>query len=1339
MSWHMSPEDARDSDTLRVLAGLCGVETSYHDIYGQTQHASDEALLALLTSLGYDASSPGAARDAAEAVHQRRISRRLDRITVAWGGRGELRLGIERSSRAVRVQVKLQDGGELSDERRADALHDLAAGDGTPQRLGYVLPWTLPPGYHGVRVEFDSQVLEGEVWSAPMQVWQGDDRPGWGLFAPTYALRSERNAGVGDFADLSAFAAWVGEQGGRMVGTLPLLPTFLDQPFDPSPYAPVSRLFWNELYLAVDDLPEFANDSGARRLWEGNDARAALADLRALGQVDYRRAMGRKRELLTNLAANAWEHAATRQALEAHVDKRPELGDYATFRAAFERQGRPFCQWPAAQRQGQLRPSDYDPQCYRYHCYVQWRSEQQLAAVAQTAAERGARLYLDLPLGAHADGYDAWRHAGVLVQGCAAGAPPDELFRGGQDWGFSPLHPEASEQTGHRYFRECLAHGLKHAGTLRIDHVMGLHRMFCVPRGLAATDGIYLRQPSEQLYASICIESHRHRAYVVGEDLGTVPDEVRHEMDRHGLGRLYVSQYESHSASRGPSRSLANTVASLNTHDMPTYAGYWRGGDIDQRVELGLTERADAKREMAEREQQRESRCAQLHAPAGDASEADRDGPLLSAELAALAESDARWLLVNVEDLWLERRPQNVPGTGPEASNWRRKLALTLNELKSDRRVAELLARVDRPARHGQPAPDRGAPAVHASLLSDVDLHLFNEGTHRRLYECLGSHLGRHGDEEGCFFAVWAPNAVSVSVIGDFNGWRAEATPLFKRADSGVWEGFVPRVTAGMLYKYRLETADGRTLEKADPLARQAEVPPRTASRVTESNYVWGDADWVGTRAERNALQAPTSIYEVHLGSWRRAADGGMLGYRELAEPLIAHVRTLGFTHVELMPIMEHPYYGSWGYQVTGYFAASGRQGTPDDLRYLIDQLHQAEIGVILDWVPGHFPEDAHGLARFDGTALYEHADPRQGFHPDWKSAIFNYGRLEVRSFLISSALYWIDAFHVDGLRVDGVASMLYLDYSRADGEWIPNVHGGRENLEAIDFLRKLNEAFYEEHPHGQTSAEESTSWPMVSHPTFLGGLGFGTKWDLGWMHDTLHYFAREPVHRKYHQDQLTFRSMYAWHENFVLPLSHDEVVHGKGSLLGRMPGDQWRRFANLRLLYAYMFASPGHKLLFMGSELAPETEWDHEASLDWGLLADPMRHGVMRCLSELNRLYRGEAALHALDQRPAGFAWVECGAPELSVLAFERIAPDGARVLCAFNLTPVPREGYRIGVEKAGYWRELLNTDAREFGGSGVGNWGGLESQAIPALGRANSLSLTLPPLASVWLRSPD
>jgi 1,4-alpha-glucan branching enzyme len=628
-------------------------------------------------------------------------------------------------------------------------------------------------------------------------------------------------------------------------------------------------------------------------------------------------------------------------------------------------------------------------------------------------------------------------------------------------------------------------------------------------------------------------------------------------------------------------------------------------------------------------------------------------------------------------------------------------------------------------------------------LLTEQDIYHFREGTYVRAYEKLGAHAARAPDGAAAtHFAVWAPNATAVSVIGDFNGWNRRSHALEPRADSsGIWEGALAGVGPGALYKYHIATRHGgRALEKSDPYAFCTEVPPRTASVVWDLAYQWGDGAWLERRARANSLEAPWSIYEVHPGSWRRVPEehNRSLNYRELARALGDYVLDMGFTHVELLPVMEHPFFGSWGYQVTGYFAPSARYGSPQDFMYLIDHLHQRGIGVILDWVPSHFPVDGHGLAQFDGTYLYEHADPRQGFHPEWKSSIFNYGRAEVRNFLASSALFWLDVYHVDALRVDAVASMLYLDYGRRAGEWIPNRYGGNENLDAVEFLKQLNLAVYRDHPDTQTIAEESTAWPMVSRPTYLGGLGFGLKWNMGWMHDTLKYFQQDPVHRKYHHSRLTFSVWYAFSENFVLPLSHDEVVHGKGALIGKMPGDEWQQFANLRLLFGYMWAHPGKKLLFMGGELGQRREWQHDESLEWHVLQYPLHAGVQRWVRDLNRLYRSTPCLHEQDFIQSGFQWVDCDDADESVIAYLRWGRGGDVALVVCNFTPVPREAYRLGVPRGGVWRERLNSDAGVYGGSGLGNLGILHTSGVPAHGHGQSLSMHLPPLAAVIL-TPD
>jgi 1,4-alpha-glucan branching enzyme len=635
---------------------------------------------------------------------------------------------------------------------------------------------------------------------------------------------------------------------------------------------------------------------------------------------------------------------------------------------------------------------------------------------------------------------------------------------------------------------------------------------------------------------------------------------------------------------------------------------------------------------------------------------------------------------------------------------------------------------------------DSGAtppPAEIPTLVTDDDVYYFGEGTHRRLAEHLGAHPTGEG---GTYFAVWAPNATKVSVIGDWNGWNQESDRLSQRGGSGIWEGVCSGARPGHIYKYNIMARDGRRLEKSDPLAFYSEEAPRTGSVIWDMAYEWADDEWMANRDLLSTVHAPMSVYEVHLGSWLRSPTepDRILSYAEVAPLLAEHVTALGFTHVELLPVMEHPFYGSWGYQMTGFFAPSSRYGTPQELMGMIDLLHNAGIAVILDWVPSHFPTDTFSLAEFDGTHLYEHADPQRAIHPDWGSLVFNYARHEVRSFLASSADHWLRTYHADGLRVDAVASMLYLDYSRKTGEWKPNPLGGREDLDAVSFLQQLNTSVYADHPDIQTTAEESTAWSGVTRPVDGGGLGFGFKWDMGWMHDTLGYMEENPIHRRYHHNELTFRSVYAFSENFVLPLSHDEVVHGKGALLAKMPGDDWQKFANLRLLYGYQYAVPGKKLLFMGSELAEYDEWNHDRGLHWDLLHDDRHAGISRWVGDLNRLYRSEPALHDLDNDPAGFEWIRREDADTSILSFLRRSRSGRTALVVCNFTPVPRTNVLVGVPTGGIWHELVNSDATDYGGSGMGNLGGVEAQPVPWYGWPRTLNLTLPPLGCVILGKP-
>ncbi len=622
----------------------------------------------------------------------------------------------------------------------------------------------------------------------------------------------------------------------------------------------------------------------------------------------------------------------------------------------------------------------------------------------------------------------------------------------------------------------------------------------------------------------------------------------------------------------------------------------------------------------------------------------------------------------------------------------------------------------------------------YGPIMGDIDLHLFSEGQHWKIYEKLGAHLQAIGDATGVYFAVWAPNAQRVSVVGDFNHWDGRVNPMRKLLGAGVWELFLPGIKQGTHYKFEIRTQTGAVLLKSDPFASFNQHGKSTASLVYDlERYTWNDADWIEARRQKNWPQSPISIYEVHLGSWRRKEGNCQLTYLELADTLLQYVVEMGYTHIELLPVAEHPFEGSWGYQVTNYYAPTSRFGPPDDFRHFIDKCHQAGIGVIMDWVPAHFPKDAHALAEFDGTDLYEHMDPRQGEHQDWGTLIFNYGRNEVRNFLIGNALFWLDKYHIDGLRVDAVASMLYLDYSRKPGQWVPNVYGGRENLDAIHFLKRFNEVCYERFPGIITIAEESTAWPGVTRPTYLGGLGFGFKWNMGWMHDFLHYMSIDPIYRRYHHGNITFSLLYAFQENFILVLSHDEIVYGKRSLLSKMPGDEWQKFANLRMFLAWMYGHPGKKLLFMGGEFGQSNEWNHDTQLDWQLLELPRHDGLHRLVQHLNYTYKNEPALWQLDDTYDGFDWIDFHDAENSVVSFLRKSQEGDIVAFVVNATPVVRYNYRLGVPESGFYREIINTDGETYGGSNIGNLGGVQSEAQEWMGREHSILVHLPPLATL------
>jgi alpha-1,4-glucan:alpha-1,4-glucan 6-glycosyltransferase/4-alpha-glucanotransferase len=1342
-----SPEDSLPA-ALSELAIDCGVLVSYVDHGGVRRFAEPEPLVAVLESLG----EPDAGRDPESALAERRQRRSLEILepaVVVLEGAASVEVTAPPRSRKLECALVTEDGKVVEWSVAVDELADLGARASVHagRRRSLTLPMELEPGYHSLTVRTSRAEGRAHVLAKPTRGARGRFDGTWravGIAAPLFSLHSERSWGCGDLTDLDELAAFASRHGGSVIATLPLLAGFGPEPFEPSPYLPVSRLFWHERWIDVE--AEFDETTPPDVVAHASELARSARDAAARSHplVDGARTMSIKREVLGQLLASLRDGSSTRLGeLEAFVAERPAVVDYARFRAVGDRHGIDWHKWPSRLRDGSIEAADVDASAVEQYCFSQWIAHRQLGRVAARCEERGQVLSLDLPLGAHALGYDNWRHRGQFVEPLAVGAPPDRFFPGGQWWGFPPPRFDASRATGHAMFRAALVHHLGVAGMLRIDHVLGLQRLFCVPGGASPAQGVYVRAPLDELLAVVAIEAERHHASIVGEDLGTVDAAVRRAMDRDGIRRSFAVVLSVGRA--GPLFEAAvppGSVASFTTHDLPTFDGWWRSVDIDERVTYGQIDKAGGGTMREQRDLERAALVSATLRPVS-ASNLPVEPPheLLTATLDALALSDAGLVVAQLGDLAGERDAVNLPGTSSERPNWQYRIDSTLESLSQDtavtgaldelhvRRPVELRAEADQPgAHHGTD--------FSITIFGEVDEHLFNEGRHARLYDRLGAHEMEVDGRRGTYFAVWAPNAAWVTVIGDFNGWDGRRHSLRRHEGTGVWEGFIAGVGIGERYKFKLaSTNGGEPFDKADPFATRSELAPGTASITAELRHVWGDARWMSERGPRQRTDQPISIYELHLGSWARCVeqDGRSLTYTEIAPQLIDHVHAHGFTHVELLPVSEHPFYGSWGYHVTGFFAPTARYGEPDDFAALVDMLHQAGIGVLLDWVPAHFPSDAFALATFDGTHLYEHADPRQGVHPDWDSLIFNYGRNEVRSFLLSSANSWLDRYHVDGLRFDAVASMLYLDYSRQPGEWVPNQYGGRENLEAVEFLRTCNDELHRAYPDAITVAEESTSWPGVTAPTSEGGLGFDYKWDLGWMHDTLDYLGKDPIHRSFHHDLLTFRSVYATSEQFILPLSHDEVVHGKGSLLGQMPGDDWQRFANLRLLFGYQLVQPGKKLLFMGDEFAQHAEWSHERSLDWHLLERLEHRGVAALVARLNELYRSEPCLHRDDLSDRGFSWIDADDRDHSVFCVERHDDSGSLLVAVLNATPEPRFDYLVGMPHAGTWSLLVDSDAVEFGGSGHTVRESVTTAPEPWHRRADSASLILPPLGFV------
>ena len=1319
---------------LAELARLRGVHVTHVDGRGRTRHVDEANLVRVLNGFGdlEAMDGPGDATRALRQLRHDRLERALEPVYLVDEGLGA-HVPIRLSRRAaLECRVEFEYGGETSWVVRADELRPFEPGADGERTWSLALP-ALPIGYHRLCVLFAKRVTWSTIMVRPLrgaaQRFANDWRA-YAVQAPIFSLHSARSWGSGDLGDLDEFARLAAVEGAAVVATLPLLSSFGPEDFEASPYRPVSRRFWNDRWIALDQVEDLAHSPAAQFLMNETYAPSRRAAWRRDGHVDGAAAFAAKRTVIQAWAATESEFMAEHETgLRAFVTNHPEVNDYARFRAAGERFGRDFHRWPSTARSGLLRWNDVDPTLVRYHLFAQWIVDGQMSALAARLAQRGQTLQLDIPIGVHPHGYDVWKNPEEFVDAMAIGSPPDDFAPGGQVWGTPPPNPARARASAHFQFREALRAHMRVAGVVRVDHVLGLQRLFWVPDGAPASEGVYVSMPFKELLGVIAIEAQRHGVDVVGEDLGTVDPELRAALEHEGLRRSYVVQFSIREDGLDP--VPAGSMASFDTHDTATFLGWWHGADIDERVAVGQLDPADEPDARRAREQDRRRLLDALDLAPDEAPEA-----VLEAVYVALANSDAGLVMVEVEDILGATTSVNLPGTDTQRANWSQQTSRSLEEMASSNVFPRALSPLrERRGFTTTRSGNDGSPAV--TRLSDEDVHLFNEGRHFRLYEHLGCHPSVVDGVAGCYFALWAPNAERVAVVGDFNDWDGTRHPLTPRASSGVFEGFVAGATAPANYKYRIRSRlGGDEFDKADPMGRFFEVPASTASRVWASQYQWGDDEWLATRATENPLERPVSVYEVHLGSWRRVPEQGdrSLTYREMAEQLPDYCLAMGFTHVQFMPVMEHPFYGSWGYQTTGYFAPTSRYGTPDDFKYLIDRLHRAGVGVLLDWVPSHFPADAHALGLFDGTHLYEHADVRQRVHPDWQSWTFNYARNEVRSFLISSACFWLDEYHADGLRLDAVASMLYLDYSRAPGEWVPNEYGGREDLAAVSFLRQCNDAALTGFPGVLMIAEESTSWPAVTRPTAEAGLGFSLKWDMGWMHDTLQYLERDPVHRRFHHDELTFRSVYAAHERFMLPLSHDEVVHGKGSLLAKMPGDEWRQRANLRLLLGYQFTIPGKKLLFMGDELGQRDEWSHERSLDWHLLDEPGHEGLARWVVRLNELYRDEVELHLDDASVADVGWLAEDV-ERSVLAWRRGEGEGLLVVVA-NFTPVPRDGFTVPAPAPGPLTVLANSDDERFGGSGYEPSDGLIARD-DGLG-GSVLAMNLPPLAVVvWGRS--
>ena len=1420
------------SETLEQQAVEAGIDLGYHDING-TYHATKPEVLESIVAV-LDKSKPDS-----DGLY-------LDTMVAHENGEESLQMPSEFHGAEAVV---------LIDE--ADEYQTLTLYPGDNDTLWIKLP-QLACGYYTLSAETGGKSCLVRLIVAPESVYQpkllANGGRMNGLTMHLYSLRSERNWGIGDFTDLLNLMKYAAEKKLDFVGINPLHALFTSKPAFASPYSPSSREWLNPIYLDIEKVGAFTYNEQLKNWLAQPKIRQRIAALRVTETVTYTAVWACKHDAL-HMAFNAFEQDTCeaaeneRAAFEAFVlEKGKALQGFGLFEALDQYYSRPgqvgWQSWPSEFHQPDGEAVEKFARSHereiRFYMWLQWLCAEQLHEVNQAAAEYGVKLgiYGDLAVGVARGSADTWLNRQDYCMDLSVGAPPDPLGPTGQNWDLPPLNPLMLKHTGYEKFAHLLRENMRLYGVLRIDHVMALCRLWWVLNDKTADFGAYVHYDAEVMFAILALESWRNRCVIIGEDLGTVPDEARHLLNRYQVFSYKVMYFsKGWNGFQLPEEYPEQAITVISTHDVAPLAGYWTGKDLDTMFKLGtLPDAAAFQTALDEREHDKADLLDKLKYTgclgADVQMPAKADETLLAALHKYGALSRSKLYAVQLENLLGVIDNLNVPGVTEGYPNWAQKMPVSLEDFLQHRLMGGQLAIIDEVrmktnsqiktyheldqierdtveslflathsdvfaylGRHrlaegdevvrvlipgavsvdivnrrsgelivpSEKIDERGFfvavlpddvpdyalrirytedtepvieedPYHFSSALQDMDSWLLAEGKHLRPYETLGAHFAELDGVKGVRFAVWAPNAQRVSVIGEFNNWDGRRHVMRFHRDNGIWDIFIPipAVKLNALYKFEIRDANGNVREKADPYAFGAELRPTTASIV---RGLPDEVEEPAFRARANAIDAPISIYEVHLGSWKRNPENNFwLTYEELAKELVAYVKDMGFTHIEFLPVSEYPFDGSWGYQATGLYAPTSRFGSPEELRALIKAAHDEGISVILDWVVGHFPTDDHGLAKFDGTALYEHADPREGYHQDWNTLIYNFGRNEVKNFLQGNALYWIERFGFDGIRVDAVASMIYRNYSRKDGEWIPNQYGGHENLEAIAFLRDTNTMLKEEVPAATEIAEESTSFANVTRQE---GLNFSFKWNMGWMNDTLRYMMEDPINRKYHHNKMTFGMMYQYSENFVLPLSHDEVVHGKRSLLGRMPGDCWQQFANLRAYYGFMYGFPGKKLLFMGSEFAQGREWNYNEGLDWFLLEQEggWHKGVQDFVRELNHVYKDNAPLYQLDQWPEGFEWLVADDGDNSVFVFERRDREGNRVIVISNFTPVVREGYRFGVNSAGEYREILNSDDLHYKGSGVSAGVTVETEEVWSHGKPNSLSVTVPPLATVYL----